>query len=76
MHVAGAQPKAQKYKTYSYPEVEVGFAERDLEEFDKVAAGLAWTRSLAAVRRGFEIEVDLEGVWEEHVGREFFVLFV
>jgi len=53
----------------------VGFAETDLEEFDKVAAGLAWTRSLAAVRRGFEIEVDLEGVWEEHVGRESFYSF-
>ncbi len=71
VHLAGAQPTTQKYKAYSYPEAEAGFAEVDLEEFDKVAAGLAWTRTLAAVRRGFEIEVDLEGVWEEHVAGGF-----
>ena len=70
VHFAGArQLKAPKFKVYSYPEAEV-----DLEEYDKVAAGLAWSRTLAAVRRGFGIEVDLEEVWEEHVAREFSVL--
>ena len=49
----------------------MGFAEGDLEEFDKVSAGLAWTRSLAAVRKGLGVDVDLEGVWEEHVGCEY-----
>lgn len=71
VHLAGKQPSTQKYKSYSYPEAEPGFAEVDLEEYDKVAAGLAWTRTLAAVRKGFEIEVDLERVWEEHVARGF-----
>ena len=74
VHFAGAAPKGAKYKAYSYLEAEVGFAEGDLEEFDKVAAGLAWSRSLGAVRKGLGVEVDLEGVWEEHVGCEFFAL--
>ena len=71
VHFAGAVPKGAKYKAYSYPDAEVGFAEGDLEEYDKVSAGLAWSRSLAAVRKGLGVEVDLEGVWEEHVACEF-----
>lgn len=73
VHLAGTQPVTQTCKSYSYPEAEPGFAELDLEEYDKVAAGLAWTRTLAAVRKGFEIEVDLERVWEEHVACGFCV---
>ena len=76
VHLAGTQPKSQKYKSYSYPEAEPGFAEVDLEEYDPVAAGLAWTRTLAAVRKGFGIEVDLEKVWEEHVACEFSFQFL
>lgn len=72
VHLAGEQRKIHKYRSYSYPEAEVGFAEGDLEDYDKVSAGLAWSRTLAAVRKGFEIEVDLEKVWEEHVERECF----
>ena len=59
-----------KFHSYSYPEVQPGFAEVDLEEYDQVSASLAWTRTLAAVRKGFEINVDLEKVWEEHIARE------
>lgn len=36
-----------------------------------MSAGLAWTRTLAAVRKGFEIDVDLEKVWEKHIARKF-----
>lgn len=60
-----------KFHSYSYPEAQPGFAEVDLEEYDQVSASLAWTRTLAAVRKGFEIEVDLEKVWEEHIARKF-----
>ena len=69
IHMAGDQPMAPKQSSYSYPDTETGFAEKDLDEYDKVAASLAWSRSLAAVRKGFGIEVDLEKVWEEHLDR-------
>lgn len=55
------------YLSYTYQNVEPGFAEHDLEEYDEVAAGLAWTRSLSTVRKGFRMEVDLERIWDEHV---------
>ena len=72
VHLAQSQPKAPKtYRSYRYPHAEEGFAEVDLETYDKVSAGLAWSRTLAAVRKGFEIEVDLEKVWEEHTALEF-----
>lgn len=40
------------YPAYTY-RAEQGFAERDMEEFDRVSAQLAWSRSLAAARRVF-----------------------
>lgn len=60
-----------KYHSYAYPHAETGFAEEDLETYDKVSASLAWTRTLAAVRKGFGIEVDLEKVWEEHLACKY-----
>ena len=57
------------YKAYTYEDVAPGFAEHDLDEYDKVGERLAWSRSLGAVRKGFRIEVDLEGVWDRHTER-------
>lgn len=55
------------YPSYTYENVEPGFAEHDLEEYDKVSARLAWTRSLDTVRKAFRAEVNLEKVWDDHV---------
>lgn len=71
VHVTASQGMAPKFPSYTYPEVEVGFAEADLDRYDKISASLAWTRTLAAVRKGFQIEVDLESVWEKHLERMF-----
>ncbi|KAL9600729.1 MAG: hypothetical protein Q9219_002970 [cf. Caloplaca sp. 3 TL-2023] len=71
VHLAGNQAEAPKFNSYSYPEAEAGFAENDLEQFDKVSAGLAWSRSLELLRKGFELEVDLESIREEHSQLEF-----
>ena len=71
VHLAGTQPMGAKYKSYVYPDVTPGFAERDLEEFDRISADLAWTRTLGLVRKALEMEVDLEAIWEEHVALEF-----
>ena len=59
-----------KFRHYVYPEAQPGFAEVDLGEFDKVSANLAWSRTLATLRKGFELEVDLERIWENHTERE------
>lgn len=59
------------YPSYTYDDVEPGFAEHDLEEFNKVASRISWSRSLDTIRKAFKAEVDLEKVWEEHVELEF-----
>lgn len=47
------------YPTYTY-KAEPGFAEHDMEEYDRVSAELAWSRSLSAARRAFGNEVNSE----------------
>ncbi|EFQ35621.1 dienelactone hydrolase [Colletotrichum graminicola] len=59
------------YPTYTY-EAEPGFAEHDLDEFNKVPAELAWSRSLGAARKAFNNHVDLEVVLDENVQGKFF----
>lgn len=71
VHLASSQGFAPAFNNYVYQDVQPGFAEHDLDEYDKVSASLAWTRTLAALRKGFKIEVDLEKIWEEHVAREY-----
>lgn len=48
------------FKTYSYEECEPGFAENDLEEYDEIAADVAFSRSLAVVKRAFRMDEDIE----------------
>lgn len=89
IHLSGTQPFAPDsstssssssasphVKSYSYPKALVGFAEHDLETFDKIAAGLAWTRTLATLRIAFKRDRDddnggLEGVRERYVENVF-----
>lgn len=40
------------YPSYTY-NAEPGFAEHDIEEYEKISADLAWSRSLAAARKAF-----------------------
>lgn len=58
------------YPSYSYEGAEPGFAEHDLEEYNKIAARLSWGRSLDSVRKAFKVEADLEKVWEKHTERK------
>ncbi|KAK5114287.1 hypothetical protein LTR62_002538 [Meristemomyces frigidus] len=44
------------FRTYTYTGLEEGFAERDLDEFDRVGEQVAFSRSLAVVRRAFRID--------------------
>jgi hypothetical protein len=71
-HLASVQPfGTATFKTDVYPDVYPGFAESDLEEYDKFAAGLSWGRTLACLRTGFGIVVDLEEVVDKYNACKF-----
>lgn len=59
------------YPSYTYS-AEPGFAEHDMEEYDGVAAELAWSRSLGSARRVFGLDPDLELVLERNLQSKFF----
>ena len=69
VHLAGSE--TIDVHSYTYPHAKEGFAQANLETYDKVSSGLAWSRSLAIVRKGFGIEVDLEKIWEKHLERRY-----
>ena len=70
IHFAGPQSETPNCRCYSYEGVEAGFAQENHDQYDKVSASLAWSRSLAILRKSFEIEVDLEKIWDDHVARK------
>ncbi|KFA63140.1 hypothetical protein S40285_04759 [Stachybotrys chlorohalonatus IBT 40285] len=59
------------YPTYAY-NAEPGFAEHDMEEYDRVSADLAWSRSLTVARRAFGSEPDWEDVLDANMHSKFF----
>ncbi|KAI0482094.1 hypothetical protein GGR56DRAFT_684571 [Xylariaceae sp. FL0804] len=61
------------YRSYTYAGAEPGFAEHDLDEYDHVSAGLAWSRSLGVVRRAFrrDRDADLEALVEQNAEHKF-----
>ena len=71
IHLAGSQQFGSRLPSFRYPDSQPGFAEEDLEEYDKVSARLAWSRALGILRKGFGIDVDLEQIWDRHTELEF-----
>ncbi|KAK2807324.1 hypothetical protein FQN50_005479 [Emmonsiellopsis sp. PD_5] len=75
IHLAGNQNFGGKYHCYNYMHSRVGFAESDVPEYDEISARLAWSRTLACLREGFEIHTstsrDIESVWERHVNARY-----
>jgi len=63
------------YEAWAYEQVESGFAEQDLDEYDGICAELAWARSLKAARRAFGMAGDGEGVVDMNSQGEFFFFF-
>ncbi|KAI1125507.1 hypothetical protein F5Y10DRAFT_8291 [Nemania abortiva] len=66
--IAGAECA---FPCYWY-EAPLGFAEGDLEEYEAVAAELAWSRSLDAVRAALGADGDVEGVVERNLEGKFY----
>lgn len=54
------------FKAYTYTGVQPGFAEHDLDEYDPIADGIAFSRSIACVRKGFRVDNDIEAVRDHH----------
>lgn len=60
-----------KGAVYTYPVAGPGFARRDSPHFDRAAAGLAHSRTIALLRRLMGPNYDLEALWEAHIRCEF-----
>lgn len=54
------------YPSYTY-NAQPGFAEHDLEEYEKISAELAWSRSLAVARRAFHRYINMEMMVDENI---------
>lgn len=55
------------YPAYTYSGSEPGFAEHDLDEYDPIAESIAFSRSLATLRKAFRIESTIEATRDEFV---------
>jgi hypothetical protein len=72
IHLAASQRWGTRFPSYRYENTKPGFAEHDLDEFDKIGASLAWTRTISVLRTAFDIDgPDLEALWNTHMRLEF-----
>ena len=58
-------------KFYSYPGVDHAFASVERPSFNKSAAQMAYSRSIACLRRAIGPEYDLSSLWDTHLEHEF-----
>lgn len=56
---------------YVYPDAAPGFDRKTRPNYDKLAAGLAHSRSIALLRKAIGPHYDLEALWERHTANEF-----
>jgi carboxymethylenebutenolidase len=56
---------------YVYPGTAPGFARDTAPNYDRAAAGLAYSRSIAVLRQTLGPRYDLEALWEKHTLYEF-----
>jgi len=72
LHIAGETSLSTGGKeVFVYPGVRPGFHRKDAPEYDKPAASLAHSRSIAALRRAIGPHYDLAALWEQHCYFEF-----
>jgi carboxymethylenebutenolidase len=72
-HLAGikAPPAASDIEIFIYPDAAAGFSDRRGAHYNKPAAAMAHTRSVAALRRALGPHYDLAALWEQHCHFEF-----
>ena len=73
VHLPSSAKFGTRQPSFRYPNTQAGFAEHDLDEYDRTAANLAWTRTLGVLRRSFDtdLDIDLEAIWDNHTRLEF-----
>ena len=71
IHLASSQNFGTRHTSFVYADTKPGFAEEDLDEYDKVGSRLAWSRVLGVIRKAFMKDVDLESIWDNHLALEF-----
>lgn len=76
VHLASSQSPSTTYTgtgyyCYQYPFSKVGFAECNNANYDEIDARLAWSRTLAALREGFDIPNYIEHVWDQYVRMDY-----
>ncbi|KAL4942074.1 hypothetical protein BDV06DRAFT_193061 [Aspergillus oleicola] len=62
------------HRAFTYSSSQPGFAEVDLDEYNRLDADLAFTRTLEVLRRAYGQDRDLEKPWEEHLQGKFFTM--
>ncbi|MBV9017431.1 MAG: nuclear transport factor 2 family protein [Alphaproteobacteria bacterium] len=73
-HVAGSDLRsaaARNIETFTYPDVRPSFSDKYGAHYDKPAASMAHSRSVAALRRAIGPHYDLSALWERHTYYEF-----
>jgi carboxymethylenebutenolidase len=81
VHLAGNDPAAARREAplrgrpaialHVYPGAAPGFAQKGDAHYDRAAAGLAHSRSIALLHRVLGPQFDLEALWEAHTRYEF-----
>jgi len=76
VHMSGealsiGQTFPENFEKYTYENTKPGFIDSENKNYDKAATGMAYARSLAALRRTLGPTYDLAAVWEEHCRYEF-----
>ena len=69
--IQSAAADLPQLRTYSYPACGHAFANRLRDSYDKPAAMMAYSRTLAALRKEMGPIYDLSALWEKHTEYEF-----
>ena len=75
VHLAGgeAPPTAEtrRVEIFTYPDTRPGFSDKQSVHYNKPAASMAHSRSVATLRRALGPHYDLSALWERHTYYEF-----
>jgi carboxymethylenebutenolidase len=75
VHLAGSEapPTAETWRVeiFTYPDARPGFSDKQSADYNKPAASMAHSRSVAALRRALGPHYDLSALWERHTYYEF-----
>ncbi len=63
--------KLAEFESYVYPGADHAFNCKERSAYDKPAASMAYSRTIAFLRRHLGPRYDLSGLWDEHTRQEF-----